>query len=71
MKEYRHRLGHDCRVVFVGDGYSDACGADEADLVLAKKDLIRYCEDKGISYNSYRSFDDVTSLLLRQGILVL
>ena len=41
VRKYRQNFG---RVVFVGDGYSDRCALEEADLVLAKKELARICE---------------------------
>jgi len=41
VRRYRERFG---KVVFVGDGYSDRCALEEADLVLAKKGLARLCE---------------------------
>jgi len=40
VRKYREKFG---RVVFVGDGYSDRCALEEADLVLAKKGLARLC----------------------------
>ena len=69
IKEYRERAGTAERIVFVGDGYSDACGANEADVVFAKKDLQQYCQDEGISYNTFRDFDDVTEQLVDLGLL--
>ncbi len=66
MAEYRKAVGGDCRVVFVGDGYSDACAAGEADTVFAKKDLELYCQEAGILYHKYGSFNDVTSRLIQQ-----
>ena len=59
-----------CKTVFVGDGYSDACAAREADLLFAKKDLQDYCEKHNIEYYSYSTFEDVTSKLLKLGFLV-
>jgi 2,3-diketo-5-methylthio-1-phosphopentane phosphatase len=66
MIEFRRHLGPEDRLVFVGDGYSDACGASEADIIFAKKDLERYCQSDGISYYSFRNFDDVTAQLRRR-----
>lgn len=57
------------RAVFVGDGYSDACAAREADLLFAKKDLRTYCEKHNIRYNSYGTFKDVAGELHRLGFL--
>ena len=62
MAEYR-KLSGGVKVVFVGDGYSDACAADEADILLAKKDLVTYCNDNDIPYNAFNTFDDVGELL--------
>ncbi len=56
-------------VVFVGDGYSDACGAAEADLVLAKKDLEHYCIKHNIEFTKYDDFHDVIHFLSDRGIL--
>lgn len=70
IAEYRRAEGGDCRVVFVGDGYSDACAAKEADLLFAKKDLQHYCLTEKIPYNRYGRFCDVTSQLIRQRLLV-
>jgi 2,3-diketo-5-methylthio-1-phosphopentane phosphatase len=69
MKEYRLEAGAADRVVFVGDGYSDACAASEADIVFAKKDLQQYCQDEGISYYSFSDFDDITAQLAGRGFL--
>jgi len=66
MAEYRAIAG-DTRLVFVGDGYSDACAAAEADVLLAKKDLVEHCEAENIPYNSFKDFDDVTNHLFRSG----
>ncbi len=67
IAEYRHRFGGDCRAIFIGDGYSDACGAGEADEVFAKKDLQKYCDAEGISYNAFADFDDVINQLVQRG----
>jgi 2-hydroxy-3-keto-5-methylthiopentenyl-1-phosphate phosphatase len=69
IEEFRRNSNELCRVVFVGDGYSDACGAGAADLVFAKKDLIQYCNSKEISYYSYANFRDVSDRLIKEGLL--
>jgi 2,3-diketo-5-methylthio-1-phosphopentane phosphatase len=51
--------------VFIGDGLSDACGAREADVVFAKKQLLTYCEEKGIPHIPFRAFSEVQSELER------
>ena len=51
--------------VFVGDGRSDYCAAESADLLFAKSTLATYCEQKEIPYIAYQSFTDVQHALKR------
>ena len=60
VEEHRPAGG---RVVFVGDGLSDACGAAAADLVFAKGLLARHCTENGIVYLPFADFTDVTAAL--------
>ena len=69
ISEYRQSIDSESRIVFIGDGYSDACGAREADIVFAKKDLVQYCKDERISYTGFEDFHDVRRELERQGHL--
>ncbi len=66
LKE-QHQGKHD--VVFIGDGYSDACAAKAADVLFAKKDLKKYCIDNVIEYLDYDDFDDVRSKLVDLGYM--
>jgi 2,3-diketo-5-methylthio-1-phosphopentane phosphatase len=50
-------------IVYVGEGYSDRCPAQYADIVFAKDDLQAFCQEKNISYFLYDSFDDVVARL--------
>jgi 2-hydroxy-3-keto-5-methylthiopentenyl-1-phosphate phosphatase len=47
------------QVIYIGDGLSDKCAAQQADLVLAKNDLRRFCVEEGIKHNSFNDFGDV------------
>lgn len=49
--------------VYIGDGYSDLCPAEYADIVFAKASLARLCADKGISFYAYNDFDDILTKL--------
>ena len=60
VEEHRPAGG---RVVFVGDGLSDACGAAAADLVFAKGLLARHCGEKGIASVAYLDFADIAAAL--------
>ena len=53
------RSADDDVIVYVGDGYSDRCPVQFADLVFAKGDLQTYCREQNISYVVYQSLDDV------------
>jgi len=50
-------------VVYVGDGISDRCPVRYADIVFAKHDLIKYCQDQNVSYFEYRNLGDVRDRL--------
>jgi 2-hydroxy-3-keto-5-methylthiopentenyl-1-phosphate phosphatase len=45
--------------VVIGDGRSDFCWAQEADMVFAKTKLLNYCETNDISYVAYEEFTSV------------
>jgi 2-hydroxy-3-keto-5-methylthiopentenyl-1-phosphate phosphatase len=47
------------QVIYIGDGLSDRCAVREADLVLAKVDLHRFCMEEGIKHYSFKDFGDV------------
>ena len=50
---------HNGTCLFVGDGRSDFCAVDEADIVFAKHTLATHCEQKEIPYHSYTTFAEV------------
>ena len=56
-------------VVLIGDGYSDRCGAQEADIIIAKNDLATYCIDQNLTYSSFRNFADVIENCKTLGLL--
>lgn len=49
--------------VFIGDGFSDACVVNYADIVFAKKSLASYCWKNNITYFDYQTFGDVKKKL--------
>lgn len=68
IREYRS-ANASTRIVFVGDGYSDACATGEADLIFAKKDLVEYCRENNIGFVEYDDFFDVARHMIEQGYL--
>lgn len=51
--------------VFIGDGLSDACVVNYADIVFAKKSLASYCWKNNITYHEYQTFGDIKKKLER------
>ncbi len=52
-------ISDDDFVVYIGDGYSDFCPAEYSDIIFAKKNLARYCNDMKIPHYNYSSFFDI------------
>jgi 2-hydroxy-3-keto-5-methylthiopentenyl-1-phosphate phosphatase len=50
-------------VVFVGDGFSDRCGAEAADRIFARDSLARYLDGEGAAYEQWDDFFDVIDAL--------
>jgi 2-hydroxy-3-keto-5-methylthiopentenyl-1-phosphate phosphatase len=46
-------------IVYIGDGFSDKCPVRYADVVFAKQQLIRYCQEQNITYFEFSHFGDV------------
>ena len=46
-------------VVYVGDGYSDRCGAELADRVFARRGLAQWLEERGRPFLRFEDFHDV------------
>jgi 2,3-diketo-5-methylthio-1-phosphopentane phosphatase len=57
------RTGEDDIIAYVGEGYSDRCAAQYADIVFAKDSLQSFCQRENISYFPYSSFHDVVGRL--------
>ncbi len=50
-------------LVFVGDGYSDRCAAESADLVFARRTLAEYLEERDVPYEPFDDFFQVADRL--------
>lgn len=53
----------DSIIVFIGDGYSDFCAAEHSDIIFAKKNLAKYCNENKLPHYPYNSFFDIISKL--------
>lgn len=49
--------------IYIGDGYSDICPAENCDMVFAKDHLARLCNEKGINFYNYNSFNDIKRII--------
>ena len=55
----------DSIIVYIGDGRSDICPSQYADLVFAKDDLLKYFQDQKLTCFSYESLKDVYTYFKR------
>jgi 2,3-diketo-5-methylthio-1-phosphopentane phosphatase len=56
------RLGEpNLRRIYIGDGVSDICAAEKADVVYAKADLRRHFERTARPFRPFTTFDDIIS----------
>ena len=54
---------HPGPVILIGDGKSDACIANRADVVFAKGSLISFCQREGIEHIPFSDFADVLAVV--------
>lgn len=47
------------KIWYIGDGVSDFCVADKADILFAKSRLLKYCKRNNIEYIEYSDFNDI------------
>lgn len=53
----------DDTIVYIGDGYSDVCPIEIADVVFARDMLRSFCGKKGIPYHSFEDFYTIIEIL--------
>ena len=56
-------LADGTELVYVGDGYSDRCAAELADLVFARRGLASYLEERGVPFERFDDFHSVARRL--------
>jgi 2,3-diketo-5-methylthio-1-phosphopentane phosphatase len=57
------RMVDGTEVVYVGDGYSDRCAAENADRVFARRGLARWLEERGVAYEPFEDFVQIARSL--------
>ncbi|RMD87306.1 MAG: phosphoserine phosphatase [Calditrichaeota bacterium] len=50
-------------VIYVGDGFSDRCGARLADVVFAKRELQKFCQENHLAHFSFQNFGEVLEII--------
>jgi 2,3-diketo-5-methylthio-1-phosphopentane phosphatase len=56
-------LADGTELVYVGDGYSDRCAAESADLIFARRGLASYLEEQGVPFERFDDFHSVARRL--------
>lgn len=46
-------------LVYIGDGMTDFCAAEHCDIIFAKSQLAKYCNENKIPHHPFKSFFDV------------
>lgn len=49
-------------IVYIGDGHSDKCVVELADVIFAKGVLAGHCRERGLDYYPFAGFDDILSV---------
>ena len=58
------RLAHpESRIIYIGDGVSDHCPAEHADIIFAKKNLAAYCNANRLPHYPFKTLGDVARQL--------
>ncbi len=58
------RLAHpESRIIYIGDGISDHCPAEHADIIFAKKSLAAHCNAQRLPHYPFKTLGDVARQL--------
>lgn len=55
---FEHRNGG-ANIIYIGDGRSDLCAAQQADFVFARSTLLEHCKELGLPHQEFSDFHDV------------
>ncbi|MDR1039202.1 MAG: MtnX-like HAD-IB family phosphatase [Deltaproteobacteria bacterium] len=61
-----------CRIILIGDGRSDFCLSDRADLVMARrgKPLESHCREQGRPYKTFDDFFDIITIFEDGSVII-
>jgi 2,3-diketo-5-methylthio-1-phosphopentane phosphatase len=63
-KKLLHQLSANKTIVYVGDGYTDMCVCQDANILFAKDSLLEYCHQHHIPARPYTSFKQIIDWLI-------
>ncbi|NIM20703.1 MAG: MtnX-like HAD-IB family phosphatase [Candidatus Latescibacteria bacterium] len=66
LEQYREKGFY---IVYVGNGLSDKCPCQSADLVFAKGDLLEFCRENEIQHIAFSNFRDVEREVLKRLVI--
>ncbi len=52
------------KIIYIGDGTSDFCVSDKADILFAKSGLAKFASEKNIKYFQFNNFSDIKKTML-------
>ncbi|MBX9877176.1 MAG: MtnX-like HAD-IB family phosphatase [Candidatus Obscuribacterales bacterium] len=64
LEKGKANIGLDKRI-FIGDGRSDFCCANKADVLFAKNKLVKYCVENQIAHIEFVDFNQIQSALTK------
>jgi 2-hydroxy-3-keto-5-methylthiopentenyl-1-phosphate phosphatase len=53
------------KIIYIGDGKSDACAVKHADIVFAKNSLVKHCNLNKIKYFEFTSFKEIEEAIFK------
>jgi 2-hydroxy-3-keto-5-methylthiopentenyl-1-phosphate phosphatase len=56
------------KIYYIGDGVSDFCVADKADILFSKSRLANYCRENNIQHIEYNNYNDVLNYFINKTI---
>ncbi len=64
INKYKNQKNKD-KIIYIGDGLTDRCGARQADIILVKSgsSLLDYCQDNNIEYYVFNNFKEIKEII--------
>lgn len=63
VKHYESFKKDNYKIIFIGDGFTDHAIAKKADIVFAKNELLKYCNENDIDCIPWIDFNDINKVI--------